>query len=122
LPCFSKNLTVNETSFFPQPSRKLDLLQKSVLEEILRHKQEREIGTSASGGAGCSAGQEAYSVAILIADALAYYYLAQPASLRNAFAEALILRHGNLKSSRRTSATPAFVPPKGIYNELQMEP
>src|SRR2546427_4949793 len=35
-----ENLTVNETSFFRNRPQ-LDLLQKSVLEEILRRKQER---------------------------------------------------------------------------------
>ncbi len=35
-----ENLTVNETSFFRNRPQ-LDLLQKSVLEEILHHKQER---------------------------------------------------------------------------------
>src|SRR6266404_3368215 len=37
-----ENLTVNETSFFRNRPQ-LDLLQKSVLEEILRHKQERRL-------------------------------------------------------------------------------
>src|SRR5882672_6082427 len=72
-----ENLTVNETSFFRNRPQ-LDLLQKSVLEEILRHKQERRDWNLRVWSAGCSAGQEAYSVAILICDALAYYYLRNP--------------------------------------------
>src|SRR2546430_11647630 len=35
-----ENLTVNETSFF-RNNPQLDLLQKSILEELLRRKQER---------------------------------------------------------------------------------
>jgi len=72
-----ENLTVNETSFFRNRPQ-LDLLQKSVLEEILRRKQERRDYTLRVWSAGCSAGQEPYTVAILICDALAYYYLRNP--------------------------------------------
>src|SRR5258708_496085 len=65
-----ENLTVNETSFFRNRPQ-LDLLQKSVLEEILRRKQERRDYNLRVWSAGCSAGQEPYTVAILICDALA---------------------------------------------------
>jgi len=58
-----ENLTVNETSFFRNRPQ-LDLLQKSVLEEILRKKQERRDWTLRVWSAGCSSGQEAYSLAI----------------------------------------------------------
>src|SRR5437870_3928349 len=69
-----ENLTVNETSFFRNRPQ-LDLLQKSVLEDILRKKQERRDYTLRVWSAGCSTGQEPYTLAMLIADALAYYYL-----------------------------------------------
>ena len=72
-----ENLTVNETSFFRNKPQ-LDLLQKTVLEELLHKKQERRDWTLRVWSAGCSSGQEAYSVAILICDALAYYYLRNP--------------------------------------------
>ena len=72
-----ENLTVNETSFFRNRPQ-LDLLQKGVLEEILRKKQERRDWTLRVWSAGCSSGQEPFSVAILICDALAYYYLRNP--------------------------------------------
>src|SRR5258705_1946529 len=72
-----ENLTVNETSFFRNRPQ-LDLLQKSVLEDILRRKQERRDYTLRVWSAGCSAGQEPYTIAILICDALAYYYLRNP--------------------------------------------
>ena len=48
-----ENLTVNETSFFRNRPQ-LDLLQKSVLEEILRKKQERRDWTLRVWSAGCS--------------------------------------------------------------------
>src|SRR5260370_41175951 len=72
-----ENLTVNETSFFRNRPQ-LDLLQRFVLEEILRRKQERRDYNLRVWSAGCSAGQEPYTVAILICDALAYYYLRKP--------------------------------------------
>src|SRR5216117_1862241 len=72
-----ENLTVNETSFFRNKPQ-LELLQKSVLEELLRRKQERRDYTLRVWSAGCSSGQEPYTVAILIGDALAYYYLRNP--------------------------------------------
>src|SRR6201993_4758087 len=77
LAALLENLTVNETSFFRNRPQ-LDLLQKSVLEELLRKKQERRDWTLRVWSAGCSSGQEAFSVAILICDALAYYYLRNP--------------------------------------------
>src|SRR5882762_5440965 len=69
-----ENLTVNETSFFRNRPQ-LDLLQKSVLEDLLHRKQERRDWTLRVWSAGCSSGQEAYTVGMLICDALAYYYL-----------------------------------------------
>ena len=69
-----ENLTVNEQLLPESPATRF--LQKTVLEELLRKKQERRDWTLRVWSAGCSSGQEPYSVAILICDALAYYYLA----------------------------------------------
>ena len=69
-----ENLTVNETSFFRHKAQ-LDLFQKFVLEELLKHKQARREYSVRVWSAGCSTGQEAYTLAMLIADGLAYYYL-----------------------------------------------
>ena len=105
-----ENLTVNETSFFRNRPQ-LDLLQKSVLEEILRRKQERRDFHIRVWSAGCSAGQEPYSVAILICDALAYYYLRNPLPFEMPSPKPLIPRHrGNWRSSPPTSAMPACAP------------
>jgi chemotaxis protein methyltransferase CheR len=72
-----ENLTVNETSFFRHKAQ-LDLFQKYVLEEVLRHKSARREYTIRIWSAGCSTGQEAYTLAMLVTDALAYYYLRNP--------------------------------------------
>ena len=69
-----ENLTVNETSFFRHKAQ-LDLFQKFVLEELLKQKQARREYSVRVWSAGCSTGQEAYTLAMLIADGLAYYRL-----------------------------------------------
>jgi len=117
-----ENLTVNETSFFRNRPQ-LDLLQKSVLEEILRHKQERRDWNIRIWSAGCSTGQEAYSVAMLVGDALAYYYLRNPLPFEMPSPKPLIPPPWKLEivasdisyASLRTAQ-------EGLYNELQMEP
>lgn len=72
-----EHLTVNETSFFRNKPQ-LELFQKVVLEEILRRKQERRDWSLRIWSAGCSTGQEPYTIAMMVADALAYYYLRNP--------------------------------------------
>ena len=72
-----ENLTVNETSFFRHKAQ-LDLFQKHVLEDLFRQKQTRREYSVRVWSAGCSTGQEAYTLAILVTDALAYYYLRNP--------------------------------------------
>src|SRR6202158_2068011 len=68
-----ENLTVNETSFYRNKPQ-LELFQKTLLEALLHRKQERRDWTIRVWSAGCSTGQEAFTAAIMICDALAYYY------------------------------------------------
>lgn len=77
LAALLENLTVNETSFFRNKPQ-LDLFSKVTLEDVLRRKQDRRDWTLRVWSAGCSTGQEPYTLAMLIADALAYYYLRNP--------------------------------------------
>jgi chemotaxis protein methyltransferase CheR len=94
-----------------------------VLEEILRRKQERRDFHIRVWSAGCSAGQEPYSVAILIADALAYYYLRNPLPFEMPTPKPLIPPPWKLEvvasdisyASLRTGQ-------EGKYTEPQMEP
>ena len=72
-----ENLTVNETSFFRHKAQ-LDLFQKTVLEELFKHKSARREYSIRIWSAGCSTGQEPYTLAMLVTDALAYYYLRNP--------------------------------------------
>jgi len=78
-----ENLTVNETSFFRNKAQ-LDLFQKHVLDELIRQKTEAGDHSLRIWSAGCSTGQEPYTLVMLIADALAYHHLrsmTQPVSL-----------------------------------------
>ena len=72
-----ENLTVNETSFFRNKAQ-LDLFQKYIFEDLLRRKQDRRDYSVRIWSAGCSTGQEAYTLAMLMADGLAYYYMRNP--------------------------------------------
>ena len=79
LMCLLQNLTVNETSFFRNKAQ-LDLFHKQILEEIIRHKHDKREHQIRIWSAGCSTGQEAYTIAMLVADSLAYHQLRMPPS------------------------------------------
>jgi chemotaxis protein methyltransferase CheR len=72
-----ENLTVNETSFFRNKAQ-LDLFQRDLLEDLLHRKQERRDYNVRLWSAGCSTGQEPYTLAMLVADALSYHYMRNP--------------------------------------------
>ncbi len=69
-----ENLTVNETSFFRNKAQ-LDLFQKHVLDELILQKIQRRDFSIRIWSAGCSTGQEPYTLVMLIADSLAYHHL-----------------------------------------------
>jgi len=72
-----ENLTVNETSFFRNKAQ-LDFFHKHILDEILRRKQSKASFSLRLWSAGCSTGQEAYTMAMLASDALSYHCLRNP--------------------------------------------
>ncbi|MFI5091274.1 MAG: CheR family methyltransferase [Terriglobales bacterium] len=72
-----ENLTVNETSFFRNKAQ-LELFQRDILEDVLQRKQARRDYGLRIWSAGCSTGQEPYTLAMLLADSLAYYYIRHP--------------------------------------------
>src|ERR1700747_94249 len=116
-----ENLTVNETSFFRNRPQ-LDLLQKTVLEDLLRKKQERRDFNLRVWSAGCSSGQEPYSVAILIADALAYYYLRNPLPFEMPTPKPLIPPPWKLEIlASDINYSALLTAQQGIYTEAQME-
>jgi len=72
-----ENLTVNETSFFRNKAQ-LELFHKHILEVLIHRKQQQRDYSLRIWSAGCSTGQEAYTLAMLVIDALSYYYLRNP--------------------------------------------
>src|SRR5712672_3774253 len=62
LAALVENLTVNETSFFRNKPQ-LDLFHKTILEDLLHRKQERRDWGLRLWSAGCSTGQEPYTMA-----------------------------------------------------------
>src|SRR5512141_1595612 len=62
LAALVENLTVNETSFFRNKPQ-LDLFHKQVMEELLHRKQQRRDFSIRVWSAGCSTGQEPYTIA-----------------------------------------------------------
>jgi chemotaxis protein methyltransferase CheR len=72
-----ENLTVNETNFFRNKAQ-MELFHKYILDDLFRYKQSRRDYSLRIWSAGCSTGQEPYTIAMLVADGLAYYYLRNP--------------------------------------------
>jgi chemotaxis protein methyltransferase CheR len=84
-----ENLTVNETSFFRNKAQ-MELFQKHILDGILRAKQTRGDQFLRIWSAGCSTGQEPYTVAMMVADSLAYHHLRSPGPIENTWPKPLI--------------------------------
>jgi chemotaxis protein methyltransferase CheR len=89
LTCLVENLTVNETSFFRNKAQ-LDLFQHDVIDDMVRSKQEREDYSLRIWSAGCSTGQEPYTLAMLVADALSYHHLRTPRAFESPFPKPLV--------------------------------
>src|SRR5690349_8758909 len=122
LSALVENLTVNETSFF-RIKPQLELFQKTVLEELLRRKQERRDWSLRIWSAGCSTGQEPYTLAILICDALAYYYLRNPLPFEMPSPKPLIPPPWKVEIvASDISYASLRIGQEGIYTEQQMEP
>ena len=77
-----EKLTVNETSFFRNKAQ-LELFQRDVMDDLLQRKQERRDYSIRIWSAGCSTGQEPYTLAMQVADALSHYYLRHPVPLES---------------------------------------
>jgi chemotaxis protein methyltransferase CheR len=115
-----ENLTVNETSFFRNKAQ-LELFHKHVLEDLLRHKQERRDYTLRFWSAGCSTGQEPYTMAMLVADALAYYYLRNPLPYETPTPRPLIPPPWRVEiTASDISYAVLRAAQEGTYNESQM--
>jgi chemotaxis protein methyltransferase CheR len=118
-----ENLTVNETSFFRNKAQ-LELFHKHILENLIRRKQQERIYTLRIWSAGCSTGQEPYTIAMLVADAFAGQWLWNASSSYECtFPKPLVpapwkveilasdISYGALRAAQ-----------EGIYSEHHMEP
>jgi chemotaxis protein methyltransferase CheR len=117
-----ENLTVNETSFFRNKAQ-LELFHKFVLEDLLRRKMERRDFSLRFWSAGCSTGQEAYTMAMQVADALAYYYMRNPLPFEMPTPKPLIPPPWKVEIlASDISYSVLRAGQEGIYNENQMAP
>ncbi len=122
LTALLENLTVNETSFFRNKPQ-LDLFHKVVLEQLLHKKQERRDWSLRIWSAGCSTGQEPYTLAMLVADALAYYYLRNPLPFEMPSPKPLIPPPWKVEIlASDISYSVLRAAQEGIYPENHMEP
>jgi Methylase of chemotaxis methyl-accepting proteins len=62
-------VTINETAFFRHPSQ-FEALEDTILPELVRLHQQERSGPMRLWSAACSAGDEAYSLAILIRETI----------------------------------------------------
>src|SRR5437764_1298832 len=115
-----ENLTVNETSFFRNKAQ-LELFHKHILDEIIRQKQATGNYNLRIWSAGCSTGQEAYTIAMLIADALSYHQLRMPHARETVWPKPLIPPPWKVEiPASDINYTVLRAGQEGIYNEHQM--
>ena len=122
LSALLEHLTVNETAFFRNLPQ-LEMFQKQVLVEILHRKREYGDFTLRIWSAGCSTGQEPYTLAMMICDALAYYQQGNQALFESSSLRPLVplpWRLEILASDINYSVLRAAQ--GGIYGAMQMEP
>jgi len=115
-----ENLTVNETSFFRNKAQ-LDFFHKHILDEILRRKQEKANFSLRLWSAGCSTGQEAYTMVMLTADALSYHCLRNPSGYEAPMPRPLIPPPWKVEIlASDISYSVLRAGQEGIYTESQM--
>ncbi len=115
-----ENLTVNETSFFRNKAQ-LELFHKHILEELIAKKQETGDYQIRIWSAGCSTGQEPYTIAMLLADALAYHTLRMPSAGALEWPRPLVAPPWKVEiPASDINYTVLRAAQEGLYNEHQM--
>jgi chemotaxis protein methyltransferase CheR len=116
-----EHLTVNETSFFRNKAQ-LDLFHKFILDDILHRKQERRDYSLRFWSAGCSTGQEPYTLAMLVADGLAYHYMRNPLPFDVPLPKPLIPPPWKVEiMASDISYSVLRAAQEGVYNDTQMD-
>ncbi len=116
-----ENLAIHETSFFRNKAQ-FDLFHKVVMEELLQRKQERRDCSLRVWSAGCSTGQEPYTIAMLMCDALAYYYLRNPLPYETPTPKPLVPPPWKVEVlASDISYTALRTAQDGVYSDPQME-
>jgi chemotaxis protein methyltransferase CheR len=115
-----EHLTVNETSFFRNKAQ-LELFHKHVLDEIIRDKHAAGNFHIRIWSAGCSTGQEPYTIAMLLADALAYHQLRLPVQQGGSWPKPLVAAPWTVEiPASDINYSVLRAGQEGIYNEHQM--
>jgi chemotaxis protein methyltransferase CheR len=115
-----EDLTVNETSFFRNKAQ-LDLFHKQILDELIRKKETDRDRNLRIWSAGCSTGQEPYTIAMLVADALAYHQLRMPAAEDVTWPKPLVPPPWRVEiPASDINYTVLRAGQEGVYSETQM--
>ncbi len=115
-----EDLTVNETSFFRNKAQ-MNLFHKHILDETIRRKEQGRDYQIRIWSAGCSTGQEPYTIAMLTADALAYHQLRSNASGDASWPKPLIPPPGRVEvPASDINYSVLRAGQEGIYSENQM--
>jgi chemotaxis protein methyltransferase CheR len=121
LTALLENLTVNETSFF-RAKPQLELFQKTILEQVLNRKHANRDWSLRVWSAGCSTGQEPYTLAMLICDALAYYYLRNPVSVEMPSPKPIVPPPWKVEVvASDMSYSGLLTAQQGVYSDSQLE-
>ena len=117
-----ENLTINETSFF-RNGPQLELFQKRILQQVLSRKQARREWTIRLWSAGCSTGQEPFTLAMLIAEALDLFSLRTSPVPPSASPKPVVPSPWRVELLASDISLPVLrAGQQGIYSEAQMEP
>ncbi len=116
-----ENLAIHETSFFRNKAQ-FDLFHKVIMEELLQRKQERRDCSLRVWSAGCSTGQEPYTITMLMCDALSYYYLRNPLPYETPTPKPLVPPPWKVEVlASDISYTALRTAQDGVYTDAQME-
>ncbi|MGI9104197.1 MAG: CheR family methyltransferase [Terriglobales bacterium] len=122
LAALLENLTINETSFFRNKPQ-MEMFHKTIMEDLLRQKQAERNWGLRIWSAGCSTGQEPYTLGMLVCDSLAYYTLRNAQSYEIPSPKPLVPAPWQVEIVASDISYSALrAAQSGAYTEQQMEP